>query len=259
MEGSTVEASSCKESNVPTASTDIPPRKVSTHNLKQQPNSQLLLQQQCHVARPSAASFPSHLQHSEMPPHNSPTGNSNAFKPSSAFRGLQLKVSASLSPFNPKRCASHNNHIPARVGKHCPKALSILRQDSSDSINLDISLPQGKAAVTVVDMGIHKVRGSAEPLQLLTVLPPGLEGRGHFYPPLNTLQQYTPGYFNAPGASAAPLQPPKKQMRQDNISFCYSPSPSAVCDLPPVVMVFCAVDNYQSMLTANRCAMQQMY
>eukprot|EP00775_Hariotina_reticulata_P012684 gene12684-12814_t len=107
-------------------------------------------------------------------------------------------------------------------------------------------------------MGIHKVRGSVEPVQLLTVLPPGLEARGHFYPPLNTLQQYTPGYFNAPGASAAPLQPPKKQPRQDNLSFCYSPGPSAVCDLPPVVMVFCAIDNYQSMLTANRAAAEQL-
>jgi len=52
-------------------------------------------------------------------------------------------------------------------------------------------------------MGAHKLNGVPEPLQLQQVLPPGLEDRALMFAPLTTLQQKTPGYFDAPGAHAA--------------------------------------------------------
>jgi hypothetical protein len=50
-------------------------------------------------------------------------------------------------------------------------------------------------SVLVLDMGLHKLPGLAEAVQLVSVLPPVLEGRAHYFPALNTLQQHTPGYL----------------------------------------------------------------
>lgn len=49
--------------------------------------------------------------------------------------------------------------------------------------------------IMVLDMGLHKLPGVTEAVQLVTVLPPGLEGRAHYMGALNTLQQHTPGYL----------------------------------------------------------------
>eukprot|EP00775_Hariotina_reticulata_P012686 gene12686-12816_t len=131
------------------------------------------------------------------------------------------------------------------------------RQHSLDSTGFGHSYRRGKAAVAVVDMGIHKLAGVTEPVHLLTILPPGLEARAHFCPPINSLQQYTPGYFNAPGTAAAPLQVPKTIVGRLT-STCGMPGPTSMCPLPPVVMVFCAIDQYQDMLSANREAAEEM-
>lgn len=121
---------------------------------------------------------------------------------------------------------------------------------------------QPTKAVMVLDTGIHKLAGIAEPIQLVSALPPGLEARAHYYPPLGTQQQQTPGYLDAPATAASPLAAePAGGHTQLGL---YESRPAAsrqagalavarsICVLPPVVMVFCAVDGYHDMIAANR-------
>jgi hypothetical protein len=140
---------------------------------------------------------------------------------------------------------------PGTCRSQLSKRWRLQRQHSFDSTGFGHSYRRGKAAAAVVDMGIHKLTGVTEPVHLLTILPPGLEARAHFCPPINSLQQYTPGYFDAPGTAAAPLQVPKTPVGRLT-STCGMPGPNSMHLLPSVVMVFCAIDQYQDMLSANR-------
>ncbi|WIA33706.1 hypothetical protein OEZ86_006824 [Tetradesmus obliquus] len=111
-------------------------------------------------------------------------------------------------------------------------------------------------SVLVLDMGLHKLPGVAEAVQLVSVLPPVLEGRAHCFPALNTLQQHTPGYLDAPATHASPLHVEVSHQRSGRSSA--SRLARSVCPLPPVVMVFCAVDGYRQMSLADRPAAQEM-
>lgn len=113
----------------------------------------------------------------------------------------------------------------------------------------------GGTAVMVLDMGIHKLSGILEPVQLVLALPPGLEARAHYFPPLSTRQQQTPGYLDAPAAAASPLTVEPCRTHPDYLGARHAGAMSvarSICVLPPVVMVFCAVDGYHDMLAADR-------
>lgn len=97
-----------------------------------------------------------------------------------------------------------------------------------------------ETAVTIIDMGIHKVQGLAEPLLLVQVMPPGLEARAQCFPAFNTVQQKTPGYFDAPATLKSPLP-----VRGCDIDW-------KTVALPEVTLVFCAVENYNQMLKSSR-------
>lgn len=96
-------------------------------------------------------------------------------------------------------------------------------------------------AITVLDMGIHKLRGIREPLHLVQAMPPGLQPRAQCFRRLSSLQQKTPGYFDAPGAVDAPLH-----------SLACDWKWMASSSLPEVTLVFCVVDRYSDMVAANR-------
>ncbi|KAK9800253.1 hypothetical protein WJX73_007523 [Symbiochloris irregularis] len=90
-------------------------------------------------------------------------------------------------------------------------------------------------SVRVIDMGTHllsKLTGARLVVQLLV---PGLEERARALPPLCSLH-HTPGYFDAPSATACP--------------FTHKPT----SPLPPVTMVFCSIENLLAMKNASEAA-----
>eukprot|EP00878_Enallax_costatus_P015388 GHUV01016119.1.p1 GENE.GHUV01016119.1~~GHUV01016119.1.p1 ORF type:complete len:570 (+),score=146.72 GHUV01016119.1:1073-2782(+) len=196
--------------------------------------------------------------------------------PGRATSRLQL-TGNSLEGSSPERTASHTSAWSYKVYAVIERVTSATRRSTGAAPAKDDSgsteqnavdhtrhrhspaqpLQPGGTAVMVLDMGIHKLPGIAEPLQLITVLPPGLEARAHFYPPLCTQQQQTPGYLDAPAAAQSPLVIEAYSRHTQHGYFdpraagAMSVAKSIVI-LPPVLMVFCAVDGYHDMLAANR-------
>lgn len=113
-------------------------------------------------------------------------------------------------------------------------------EDNVRKAGANRSLTSNEEAILVIDMGIHKLQGIQEPVHIIQALPPGLEARAAYFEPLNTLQQKTPGYFDAPATKEAPLPVHGCEVLWLHVH------------LTEVTLVFCAIDNYKNMLEANQ-------
>lgn len=97
-------------------------------------------------------------------------------------------------------------------------------------------------AVKVIDMGVHKLKGTSQPNNLVQVAIPGLEERARFFPPLDSEQQISPGYFDAPATKSAPLASTMSQK---------------IGPLPVVTLVFCTVERYMEMQENDKLAAEE--
>jgi hypothetical protein len=108
------------------------------------------------------------------------------------LRSAVSSVSSLLHPFS----RSTGNAAHASCGQRCEQQ-ELQRSEASAARRTTRRQTDRQlcGSVLVLDMGLHKLPGIAEAVQLVTVLPPVLEGRAHYFPPLNTLRQHTPGYL----------------------------------------------------------------
>lgn len=97
-------------------------------------------------------------------------------------------------------------------------------------------------AVKVIDMGVHKLKGTSQPNNLVQVAIPGLEERTRFFPGLDSELQISPGYFDAPATKNASLASTKPQMN---------------CSLPAVTLVFCTFEGYLEMQENDKLAAEE--
>ncbi|KAK9828712.1 hypothetical protein WJX72_001669 [[Myrmecia] bisecta] len=97
----------------------------------------------------------------------------------------------------------------------------------------------GREGVMVIDMGLHLLPGLQEPQQLHQVLVPGLQERARLLPPLLSIKQISPGYFDAPLTKESPL----------SANTGYLPR-------KPVTLVFTLMDKYAQMKLENPGAAQ---
>lgn len=182
-------------------------------------------------------------------PRNPLTSFTNATK-----RMLQL----ALQPLSPKRSTSAaaavasllpttyspSNAAERNTEAHSPDQKSAERKSAErkrNTRNVDKErVPQNEKSVMVIDMGVHKLQGISEPVHLVQVMPPGLEARAKYFGPLSTMQQKTPGYFDAPATLLAPLPATGCDVHWQDVA------------LPEVTLVFCAVENYNQMVALNR-------
>ncbi|KAL3159976.1 hypothetical protein ABBQ38_010364 [Trebouxia sp. C0009 RCD-2024] len=88
----------------------------------------------------------------------------------------------------------------------------------------------------ILNMGQHVLDSLDTPQQLYQLCIPGLENRTMLFPPLTHCTELAPGYFAAPGARLYPLSHRKSRR----------PKP-----LPPVTLVFCAIDGYHAVMAEN--------
>lgn len=187
------------------------------------------------VKQPSYGTQAQHCQHTDVPTPHRLTSNSGK------VRSLFEWAMGSLLP------SEHGQQVAGRRGH------SIDPIWNSQNGTIQTKQPGG-TAVMVLDMGIHKLSGHAEPVQLVVALPPGFEARANYHALLSTMQQQTPGYLDAPAASASPLgaEDPRKHGQLLRNRLGRVSVPRNMFKLPPVVMVFCAVDGYHDMLVSNR-------
>lgn len=82
------------------------------------------------------------------------------------------------------------------------------------------------------------------------VMPPGLEDRALCFGPLSTLQQKTPGYFDAPGTRGVSSMRAPRTGESGGGSVAGQQLLRPL--LPEVTLVFAAVDGYTAMLAADR-------
>ncbi|KAK9818038.1 hypothetical protein WJX72_006076 [[Myrmecia] bisecta] len=94
-----------------------------------------------------------------------------------------------------------------------------------------------QSSLMVMDMGTHVLKELEEPTQLHQILVPGLEERARMQPAISTVEQLAPGYFDAPGATEAPLAANVKP-----------------AELPGVTLCFCTIDGLKSMQTLSETA-----
>ncbi|DBA82772.1 TPA: hypothetical protein ACH3X1_007000 [Trebouxia sp. C0004] len=90
--------------------------------------------------------------------------------------------------------------------------------------------------VKMLNMGQHILDSLDTPQQLYELCIPGLENRAVLFPPLTHSTELAPGYFAAPAARLYPLSHRKSRR----------PKP-----LPPVTLVFCAIDGYHDVMAEN--------
>ncbi|KAA6420956.1 MAG: adenylate cyclase [Trebouxia sp. A1-2] len=90
--------------------------------------------------------------------------------------------------------------------------------------------------VKMLNMGQHILDSLDTPQQLYQLCIPGLENRAVLFPPLTHCTELAPGYFAAPAARLYPLSHRKSRR----------PKP-----LPPVTLVFCAIDGYHDVMAEN--------
>jgi hypothetical protein len=128
-------------------------------------------------------------------------------KPSASFAGtitghLKTAVSSISSLLHPFSRSASDAH--ASCGQRFEQqALQQNKESKAQNVGNAASRRRSRrqtdrqscCSVLVLDMGLHKLPGLAEAVQLVSVLPPVLEGRAHYFPALNTLQQHTPGYL----------------------------------------------------------------
>ena len=75
---------------------------------------------------------------------------------------------------------------------------------------------------------------------VLQVAIPGLEDRARQFPPLNTTQSISPGYFDAPGALNCSLQAFDRLSLDNN-------------NLLTMTLVFCSIDHFAEMQVRQKC------
>ncbi|GIM09453.1 hypothetical protein Vretimale_13299, partial [Volvox reticuliferus] len=97
-------------------------------------------------------------------------------------------------------------------------------------------------AISVVNMGVYELNagGSLEYVNITQVLVPGLEERARLGKPLDSARQLTPGYFNAPATSVAPLGSGLWAGVRQRGAF------------PLVTLVFCSMERFTEMVAVNR-------
>ncbi|GIL59669.1 hypothetical protein Vafri_14400, partial [Volvox africanus] len=97
-------------------------------------------------------------------------------------------------------------------------------------------------AISVVNMGVYELNagGSLEYVNITQVLVPGLEERARLGKPLDSARQLTPGYFNAPATSVAPLGSGMWAGVRQRGTF------------PLVTLVFCSMERFTEMVSVNR-------
>eukprot|EP00798_Chlamydomonas_sp_ICE-L_P011056 gene11056-18662_t len=114
-------------------------------------------------------------------------------------------------------CESRRQGVRSQIGRQDTKATEASQGDCM-----------------VLDCGIFDLATGYE--SLTQVMPPGLEKRASFFPPLKASLHLTPGYFDAPGTSAV----------------CQYEGP------PAVTLVFCTLQGYRGMVEYNRELAQQV-
>eukprot|EP00798_Chlamydomonas_sp_ICE-L_P019469 gene19469-26129_t len=97
-----------------------------------------------------------------------------------------------------------------------------------------VAMKASQGGCMVINCGIFDLATGCE--SLIQVMPPGLERRALFFPPLEASLHLTPGYFDAPGTFA---------VRQ-------SGGP------PALALVFCTLQGYRGMVEYNRELAQQV-
>ncbi|KAK9805480.1 hypothetical protein WJX72_000629 [[Myrmecia] bisecta] len=155
-----------------------------------------------------------------------PAARSNSWSP--APRTKSVESARSKSSFG------LGDRVVSRVLSALLRHTSHTSQGSAGNHAEQPSSEGNREGITVVDMGLHQLARSTEPQQLHQILVPGILDRARHLPPLMSVKQLSPGYFDAPLARESPL----------SASSTYQPT-------KPVTMVFTLMDKLAQMKLEN--------